>query len=397
MRGTQRVNCPTQQRRANRLAFAGVAFGALVCTALPAWAEAGRVIRADRWVTPEGAIQPNALVVIQDGVITQIGGEPPVKLAVDDYSPAVLCPGLIDIQAALGVQGGLSERRSAIQPELTAADAFNRFTSQRAAALAAGVTTFAIMPDNQNIIGGQIAVCQTTGNSGVLEAAGPMKLSISPAAFKVDREPTSREGALGLLRETLNTARRTPAEHPLLARLLAGERTGVLAAPTGADVLTATQLADEYGLRLVLIHEHDARQVAALATERVEGVIVGPLDYLSSPRDARGAGQFAAAGVPVAIAGGLPYESADSLRIGANVAVGAGLSPEAARSAITSVPARLLGVNDRVGAIAEGRLADLVLFTGDPLDLRSRVLAVYVAGRRVYPAEPRRVSGGVSR
>lgn len=388
------MNRPTRQYQAVRVTLAGLALGVTILAAVPAFADAGRVLRAGRWVTPKGEIQPNALVVIQNGVVTQVGGEPPAELTVDDYPPAVLCPGLIDIDAVLGVRSGLSERRSAIQPELSAADAFNRFTSQRAKALAAGVTTFAIMPDDQNVIGGQIAICQTAGDTGVLEAAGPLKLSISPAAFKVDREPTSREGALGLLRETLDAARANPAEHPLLKRLLAGERIGVLTAPTGADVLTATQLAGEYGLRLVLIHEHDARQVAEITAERIEGVIVGPLDFFSSPRDARAAGQFSVVGVPVAIAGGLPYESADSLRIGANVAVGAGLSPQAARSAITSVPAKLLGVDDRVGAIAEGRQADFVLFTGDPLDLRSRVLAVYVAGRRVYPAEPRRVQGG---
>jgi imidazolonepropionase-like amidohydrolase len=46
----------------------------------------------------------------------------------------------------------------------------------------------------------------------------------------------------------------------------------------------------------------------------------------------------------------------------------------------------VLGVADRIGALAEGRQADVVVFSGDPLDLRARVLAVYIAGQRVYDA-----------
>ena len=76
-------------------------------------------------------------------------------------------------------------------------------------------------------------------------------------------------------------------------------------------------------------------------------------------------------------------------RAAAAVAVRNGMTPAAARRAITSAPAAALGISDRVGSIERGRLADLVVFSGDPLDLRSRVLAVYVRGRRVFVAEPR--------
>ena len=119
-------------------------------------------------------------------------------------------------------------------------------------------------------------------------------------------------------------------------------------------------------------------------TDHVAGAIVNPLDLTAARRDALAAGLFEKHGVKVAIAGGLPHAPADSLRIGAAVAARAGLTPEAARRSISIVPAELLGVDEQVGSIALGHQADLVVFSGDPLDLRSRVLAVYVGGQRVY-------------
>jgi imidazolonepropionase-like amidohydrolase len=283
----------------------------------------------------------------------------------------------------------LAEQQSSIQPQIRAADAFNRFSVQLRRALAAGVTTFALAPDDQNLIGGRIALCQTAGPEGqprVLSDAGPLKLSLAQDALKFDREPTSRSGALGLLRETIEAARGDTRTDATLAAFATGRLPAVLTAPTGADVLAAVQLNADYGVRLVLVHTLDARRVAELATGKLVGVIVGPLSLTAGEREAAAAGYFERHGVAVALAGGLPGTPPDNLRIGAAVAARAGLTPAAARRAITAVPAELLGVADRVGVLQAGHQADLVVFSGDPLDLRARVLAVYVGGQRVYRA-----------
>lgn len=355
-----------------------------------------RVIQAAAYVNADGKICDEAVMVIDGEAFAQVGGDPPAGVPLDTYPGAVLCPGLIDCQASLGTAGNLSERQNAIQPHADARDAFNRFSPQLRAALAAGVTTFALTPDDQDLIGGRIAVCQTSGPDGhprVLSDAGPLKLSLSPEAFKVDREPTSRIGALGMLRETIAAARNADAADETLAAFASGKTIGLLTAPSSADMLAGLQLIDEYGLKLVLCHTMDAHRIAAEVgggpntPSRALGVIVGPLDLASGPRAATAAVRFEQQRVPVAIAGGLPGTSADSLRIGAALAARAGLSPEAARRAITIIPAELLGVGARLGALRKGQQADIVVFSGDPLDLRSRVLAVYVAGRRVYAAD----------
>jgi hypothetical protein len=365
--------------------------------ALVALAVAGRadtrVLRAAAYVDADGQIVKGGLLVIDGEKIVQVGGEAPAGLPVDAYDGAVLSSGLIDCHSALGVRGGLSERQEAIEPLVNARDAFDRYSRQLAQALAAGVTTFALSPDDQDLVGGRIAICQTGGPEGrprVLSDAGPLKLSLSPAVFRPARDPTSRSGALGMLREALQTARgevgRSSTSPYPLAEFAAGRLTGFIAAPSGADVLSCVQLSEDYGVRLVPIHTVDARRVAEPAKGHVAGIIVGPFDMTSGQRAAIAAGLFARQGIPVAIAGGLPTASPDGLREAAAMAARAGLAPAAARRAITSVPAELLGVGDRLGQLVVGREADIVVFSGDPLDLRSRVLAVYVGGRQAFVA-----------
>lgn len=354
-------------------------------------AQEGLTIRCAAYVDAAGELRDGAVVHVEDGRITWLGGNAGARAtgAVHDYATAVLCPGLIDVHAALGAFGQLSERQSALQPQATAVDAFDAYHRELPAALSAGVTSFGLAPDDSNLVGGRMAVCKTSGAGGrphVLLNEGPFKLSLASDVFEPDREPTSRAGALGMLRAALEAARAPDAP---LAPLLGGRRAVLATAPSGADVLALLELAQTYGLKLVLVHQLDVRSVGAEIAAAGTGVVVGPLDWSASPRTASAPGILEKLGVPVALAGGLPDAPADGLRIAAAVAARNGMSCAAARRAITIEPARMLGVAERVGAIEAGRDADLVVFSGDPLDLRSRVLAVYVDGQRIYAARER--------
>ncbi len=370
--------------------------GALLATqsAVGQTTEAGRrAVQGAAYMNAQGQIVKGGVVIIDGEMIAEVVDQPPAELPVDVYPGAVLCPGLIDCHSALGASGGLSERQAAFEPRVNARDAFDRYARQLRQALAAGVTTFALAPDDKDLVGGRIAICQTAGPDGqprLLSDAGPFKLSLSPEILRPEREPTSRSGALGMLRKALETGRSRSSsdrDDPWPA-FAGGQLCGFVTAPSGADVLAGLELAHDYGLRLVLIHTIDARRVAEQVAGHVAGVVVGPLDLGSDQRAAVAAGLFARQGTPVGIAGGLPTAPADSLRMGAAVAARAGLAPAAARRAITTVPAELLSVGDRIGKLDAGHQADVVVCSGDPLDLRSRVLAVYVAGRRVYAISP---------
>lgn len=349
-----------------------------------------RVIRATGMVLPDGGIQTDARILLDGERIRQVGGEMPGDAVTDDYATAVISPGLIDLHAAVGAFGQLHESQSAVQPGARAADALDPYNRQFHGALLAGVTTLALLPDERNLIGGQGALVRAAGEAGqptLWSQPGPLRLSLSPAVFRPDREPTSRSGALGMLRDALlRAAQDGGASSAPLGQFARGSLPGIISAPSGADVFAAIALVDELKLRLTFVHQDDARSVAGELARIGSGVVVGPYDFATAPRQTAAAGVFERAKVRVAIAGNLPHAAPDSLRVGAAVAARDGLSPEAARRAITAVPAELLGLGEQIGSLSPGRLADLVVFSGDPLDLRSRVLAVYVGGRRVHHA-----------
>lgn len=364
------------------------------------------VIRASGYVAPSGELRKGAAITVQDGVITRVatGGAADEEArgskgdkrgsgksaaseseTVIDFGVAVVCPGLIDVQSALGAMGNLHESKSAIQLNAAAAEVFDEYHIQLASALQAGVTAFSLTPDDSDLVGGVAAVCKTSGRDErpyVLTADGPVKLSLSPEMMQRDREPTSRADALAMFRTLIDNSRSSKSESALAA-FAAGKTTAIVAAPSGSDVLAMLQVGAPRGLKFAFVHSRDARSIAGEVAAAKCPVIVGPFGWSESPRTATAAAVFDKAGATVAIAGGLPNAPADALRVSAAIAARNGLPLNAARRSITSVPAAVLGVADRLGSIEQGRHADLVVFSGDPLDLRSRVLAVFVDGKKV--------------
>lgn len=374
----------------------------LAAVALNGWAAATadiRVIRATAYVAPDGKLTRDAVLLVRDGVIVNVG-EAPADVPVDAYERAIVSPGLIDLMSSLTAVGQLGETTEAIQAQARAGDSLDRFDRHLRQALEAGVTSFVLAPDDRNLVGGRVAVCSThvpSRDAKFITDGGPMKLSLSPAVMASDREPTSRAGAIALLRSTLAAAAKG---EPLLGRsagttieitqplieFAKGGIPGIATAPTGADVSTLLAMAGEFKLKLAFIHNDDAREIGTELAKAGAPVIAGPYDLSASPRTVSAAGIFEKAGAKVAVAGGLPWQAADGLRLSAAVAVRNGMSADAARRAITSVPAEVLGLSGKIGSIEKGARADLVVFSGDPLDLRTRVIAVYVGGVRVYSA-----------
>ena len=95
-------------------------------------------------------------------------------------------------------------------------------------------------------------------------------------------------------------------------------------------------------------------------------------------------GRLAAAGVQVAIITDHPVVPINFLVHQATFAVKEGMTPDAALQAITVNPAQIMGLGDRVGALAVGRDGDVVIWDGDPLDVMSRALQVFVQGVSAY-------------
>jgi imidazolonepropionase-like amidohydrolase len=166
------------------------------------------------------------------------------------------------------------------------------------------------------------------------------------------------------------------------------------------DIATALRLADEFGYRLVLDHGTESYLLADLLAEKQIPVLYGPMIVSRSKvevrdRSLRAPGILDRAGVEVSIITDHPVVPIEYLITQAALAVREGMDRDAALRAVTINPARVLGVDDRVGSLAVGKDADLVLWSGDPFDLQSRVLRTWIDGVEVYSWDATSGTGSV--
>jgi len=180
-----------------------------------------------------------------------------------------------------------------------------------------------------------------------------------------------------------------------LARVVRGEIPAVVSADGEREIRNAVAFAEEHGLRMILAGSgggffagsQEAAKVADLLAEKEIPVILAPTQRMPSDADAPYDEPYAApgvlheAGVLFAFATfdassvrTLPYEAA--------TAVPYGLPHEEALRAVTINPARIFGVDDRLGTIEEGKIANLVVTDGDPLEITTRVVHLFIQGRK---------------
>lgn len=171
-----------------------------------------------------------------------------------------------------------------------------------------------------------------------------------------------------------------------LARVASGELPVVVNAYSERQIRDAVEFADEHGLRLVIAGAGEGHEVADLLADRGVPVILGPTQSMpngpDSPYDEAYAnpGRLHEAGVKIAIAT-FNSSSSRTLPYEAGMAVPYGLPPEAALRAITINPAEILGVDDRLGTIEPGKIANLIVTDGDPLEITTRLQHLIIEGR----------------
>ena len=173
-----------------------------------------------------------------------------------------------------------------------------------------------------------------------------------------------------------------------VAKLTRGELPLIVLADRARAIRDAVAFAGQHGLRLVLASGRDAAREAELLAEKEVPVILGAVQALPVQEDDAYDGPFTApgdlerAGVPIAF-GTFDSSSARVLPYEVATAVAFGLDPEAALRALTLGAAEILGLDDRVGSIAAGKWANLIVTDGDPLEVRTAVRHVIIRGRDV--------------
>jgi imidazolonepropionase-like amidohydrolase len=214
----------------------------------------------------------------------------------------------------------------------------------------------------------------------------------------------SRAGAAARLRRVLDDALeygRRRADwaraqiHPLAASaadlaalgpVVRGEVPLMIVANRRSDLATALRLGAEYHLKLILVGAAEAWQMADAIARANVPVLVEPLDNIPS-YDGLGvrhenAALLAKAGVRVALLE-TDTHNARNLRQQAGNAVANGMAWDQALRAVTLAPAEIFGVADRYGSLTPGKVADVVVWSGDPFEFSTAVEHVYIRGRAI--------------
>jgi imidazolonepropionase-like amidohydrolase len=311
-----------------------------------------------------------------------------------------------------------------VTSNVRALDAINPFEMGFDDARTGGVPTVIVNPGSGNPIGGLTVAIHTHGRtvdemvlrspSGLKSALGENPKRTYGEAHKT---PSTRLGTAAVIRGAFVDAQTYPERHAhaepgkaapdrdlkleALGMVLRREIPWRQHSHRADDIATAVRIAEEFGYDLVIDHGTEAHLIADLLAAKHIPVLIGPLFTSRSKVELRNRslanpGLLAAAGVQISIITDHPVVPIHFLVHQASLAVKEGLDRDVALRSITINPATVMGVADRVGSLAVGKDADIVLWTGDPLDVMQRAVATYIGGRRVYRYDEAGRTGSVA-
>jgi imidazolonepropionase-like amidohydrolase len=379
-------------------------------------------VTGGRVVPVDGEVIESGTVLVVDGVIRDVGADVPIPDGVDvvDASGRWVLPGFVDAHAHLGVHedgegsagNDTNEKTDPNGARMRALDAINPADIAFADALAGGVTSVVVKPGSGNPIGGETVAIKTWGrivDEMVIKSPTSVKSALGENPKRVYGErnqlPSTRQGVAAVIREAMckaqdyrtkrdaAAAKGDPFDRDLscevLVRVLDGELPWCQHTHRADDIATAIRLADEFGYRLVVNHATEGFLLADVLAERGIDCIVGPMFTTRSKVELRERtmttpGRLAAAGVRVALTTDHPVVPINFLVHQATLAMKEGMDRADALASVTVNPARIMGIDDRVGALTTGRDGDVVIWDGDPLDVMSRAHQVFVGGTPVY-------------
>jgi imidazolonepropionase-like amidohydrolase len=385
-------------------------------------------ITGGRVVPIEGDPIDNGTVLLEDGKIAAVGGpdfKPPPGTYLVDATGKWVLPGFIDAHAHLGVSeegegwagSDTNELTGPVQAHVRALDAINPAEEGFRDAIAGGVLAVNINPGSGNPIGGQTVAIRCWGRTVddmVLREPAGLKSALgeNPKRVYGDKKetPSTRLGTAAVIRSAFVEAANYLAKQASEKQNHSSERSGVSERDLklealgrvlrreipwrqhchrADDIATAMRLAAEFGYDLVIDHGTEAHLLADKIAAAGIPVVIGPLFTSRSKVELRNRslanpGLLAAAGVTIAITTDHPVVPVNFLIHQATLAVKEGLDPVTALRSVTINPARIIGVADRLGSLTAGKDGDLVIWSGDPLDVMSRAEVAYIAGREIY-------------
>jgi len=391
-------------------------------------------LKGGKLLTITHGVIENGVVVMQNGRITAIGGAGtaiPAGAKVVDVTGMTVYPGLIDSETHLGLTEVSADRMTndeleasdEIMPHMHVYDAFHAETALIPVTRMNGITNAIVAPASGDTLPGQDSFIQLAGASAtemltVRDIAMPLNFTGQQRRnqnFDQAKYPFTRMGMAAQLRQAFIDAQDyeqkiaawekkknssdekekdkagAPPKRDLkleaLLPYLQGKKPVVLAAEQPNDLLTALELANEFHLKVVLNHvTHSASLLDKIAATGLP-VIVGPIYEQPKESERYDAvfsmpAKLAKHGVKIAFAS-YDAHQARNLPYAAGYAVGFGLPAEEALKALTINPAQIWGVDKDLGSLEVGKLGNVVVASGDPLDVRTDVKHVFIQGQEI--------------
>jgi imidazolonepropionase-like amidohydrolase len=397
------------------------------------------VLRGGKLLTVTHGVIENGAIVMQDGKIAAIGPASSVNVPsgaqVIDVTGMTIYPGLIDSETQLGLTeisgeemtNDLVEMSDEIMPHMHTAEAFHAESALIPVARMNGITNAVVAPESGDTLPGQDSFIQLAGANAtemllIRDNAMPLNFTgdqrRNKGGFQQRKFPSTRMGLAAQLRQAFLDAQdykmkwtdyerkkadaaankdKDKKSGPLppkrdlkleaLLPYLDGKKTIVLAAEGPSDLQTAVSLANEFKLKFVLNHISHSQPVLDYVASLKVPVIVGPI-YEAPKEDERYdavyslPAQLYKRGVKIVFAS-YSAHNVRNLPDQAGFATAFGLPYEEALKAITINAAEVWGVADQLGSLDVGKTANVVVANGDPLDVKTDVKQVFIAGREV--------------
>jgi imidazolonepropionase-like amidohydrolase len=400
--------------------------GTLLILSLSCGQEGAVAYRVGKIVPVTAAPIDDGLIVVSGGKIAAMGPaaqtSAPEGASIVDLSSRWAVPGFIDLHCHIGGgrTGDINDMVLPTNPGLGTRAAVDPDAQELKDAVAGGVTTVLFIPGSGTNMGGFGTLMHTAGGrtieSLVLRYPGAVKVA---QAHNPERGAgdlgASRTGMWWNLRRTLDRGRdydrrwrdyesglsrlkpELDPELDLLRGLFQKKYPVIVHTADARDVMgTVRMFHDEYELWLIVTHgEFGAWKVAHEAGKRGVPCNIGPriFDFLTPRYDNY---ENKILGIPSAyyeagvkrlsLCTDSPVIPQEELQLQGSLAARLGLPRQVALAALTIEPARAVGIDDRAGSLEVGKQADIVFWTGDPLDVRHGVERVLIDGRTVYDA-----------
>lgn len=375
--------------------------------------------------TVSNGIIEHGQILVQGGKISAIGSEVsiPTNAKIIDAKGRTVTPGIIEAHAHIGIsEQGLgwegndtNEATHPITAWCSALDGINMCDSAFEDFRQAGITSVNVPPGSANLIGGVAVALKCKGmivDEAIVKYPSAMKSALGENPKNVyggqKKSPSTRMGNAAVLREALLKAKQyqekmdsatTEKDKPKYDRtndamlpVMRKELPLSIHCHRHDDIATAVRIADEFGLQYRLEHVTDGNLMADFLKSRNSYVAVGPsLQYGSKvenrDRDFRTAVQLARAGVHFCLTTDHPVIAGHYLILTAGMAVAWGMDRSAALRSITLSSAEHVGIENRVGSLDVGKDADIVVWSGDPLDFTTFADITIIDGEIVFERE----------